>query len=345
MPPKRGRFLQSPNPIEGNVIDGTDADPSSAEQPENCSDNETTTISISRPALQRQRSTVPTDSDVSEVKTLDRSAIGRSADVADPVSPVKINVDRAKDGSAVAEVASPGRNRAAFHLQHSPSRLTCNLELSRIPIGSKVTLVAVVIAAFPAYTNPDRRYVQLADATGSVGITVWNHNVARFNREAIGQVVNCGKVVLSSHQGKKVLTMTRESTMEFQNDPTLNSWWNSLALDTPLKLSSVADIDDNAIVNVSGILGMVSSEKKIVGSVERTLTTLHITDPYGQLDIRTWNHERDAFVAYVDKPIMITRIRMASFAGQKIGELLDNSASTIVTSFPGMKALTAYWDE
>lgn len=265
------------------------------------------------------------------------------------VAPNSKPFDHVEDDTAVqsntpANLSSPGRNRAAFLLKHSPSRLSCNLDLARCPVGTKVNLVAVVIAAFPAHSNPDRRYIQLADATGSVGVTVWNSNVAKFNRESIGKVVVCGKVVLGHHQGKKVLTMSRDSTLDFASEHALNVWWNDLLTAAPLKnLSHVADVEDNSIINVAGILGLVQSEQKIVGSVQRTLTTLHLCDPSGEFDIRSWNHSADEFLSFVEKPVLIQRIRMASFAGVKIGELLDNSASQIVTDFPGKKFLENYW--
>ena len=54
------------------------------------------------------------------------------------------------------------------------------------------------MAVHPATTNPDRRYIMVADATGGVGITVWNANVNKFGFDSIGKVVQLGKVVLGS---------------------------------------------------------------------------------------------------------------------------------------------------
>ena len=317
--PKRYRPLQSPNPIRDQL---NDADEDVKREPENITLGTPGSDSSSTLGATRQSDAVES---ATVTPSPSRPNNGGSAEVLVPIS--------------------PGSNRAAFMAQHSPARLTCNLDFSRCPIGTKVTLTAIVIAAFPAATNPERRYIQLADCTGSVGITVWNGNVAKFNRESIGRVVVCGKVVLGSHQGKKVLTMTRESVMEFVNDdnnPVL-VWWQSLASLPPRRLAEVADSEDNSIINVCGILGLVTSEQKNVGSTIRTLTTLHCTDPTGQLQIRTWNHAADAFLAYVDKPIMIKRVRVASFASIKVAELLDNSGSVIVSDFAGSKTLAQYW--
>lgn len=317
---KRYRPLQSANPIRDQLIDDEDA-------------------------LKRAAANHPRD----QLLCSDASQEATHASFADAVAPRTPSPPRtaAIIGSDSTLPVSPGRNRAAFMAQHSPSRLTCNLDLSRCTVGTKVTLTAVVIAAFPAATNPERRYVQLADCTGSVGITVWNGNVAKFNRDSIGRVVVCGKVVLGSHQGKKVLTMTRESVMEYVTDDNnpLQVWWQSLASLPPRRLVDAADAEDNSIINVSGVLGLVTSEQKNVGSTMRTLTTLHLTDPSGQFNIRSWNHEADAFLVYVDRPIMIKRVRVASFAGTKVGELLDNRGSEIVTDFAGSKTLVQYWAE
>lgn len=238
---------------------------------------------------------------------------------------------------------SPGRNRAAFMNQHVPSRITCNMDFCRTAPGSKVALIAVVIAVFDASSNPDRRYVQLADATGTVGITVWNSNVARLTRSTIGRVVKLGKVVVGNHQGKKVLTMTRESTLEFDDAHPLNLWWQELALTPPVRLAHVADVADNSIINVAGILGMITSEAKMVASTPKTLLTLHLADVTGQLDVRSWNHESDSFVSIAEKPVLFTRIRVTSYAGKKMGELLDHNGSEIAMEFPGKKLLEDYW--
>jgi hypothetical protein len=238
---------------------------------------------------------------------------------------------------------SPGSNRAAFLSKLVPSRVMCNLDLSRSPPGSKVAVSAVVIAVFDANSNPDRRYVQVADATGSLGLTVWNGNVAKLSRSSIGQVIKVGKAVIGSHQGKKVLTLTRESTLEFDAEHPLHQWWKDLAQQPPVSLSATLDIADNCIVNVAGVLGMVASEEKMVGTVVKTLVTLHLADPTGQLDIRSWNHSASFFEAYVEQPILICRIRMSSFAGMRMGELLANDASCISTEFPAKKALQNYW--
>lgn len=239
--------------------------------------------------------------------------------------------------------ASPGGNRAAFMQKFSPTRTVCNQDLCRVPPGTKVSICAVVIAVFPATTNPDRRYVQLADATGSVGITVWNENVSRFSRNSIGQVVVGNKIVSGSHQGKKVLTMTRESTMDFPTDHTLYQWWANLLTVPPPTLAAVQDMPDNTITNVAGVLGMTTEEVKMVGSVQKVLTTLHLGDPSGELAVKSWNHRAADFAVYLETPILIQRVRITSFADRKTAEYLDNMGSVVVAEFPGKAMLAQYW--
>jgi hypothetical protein len=239
--------------------------------------------------------------------------------------------------------ASSGANRAAFMQKFSPSRAVCNLDLNRAPPGTKVSICGVVIAVFPASTNPDRRYVQIADPTGSVGITVWNDNVSRFSRETIGQIMVANRVVSGSHQGKKVLTMTRETTIEFPTNHTLQQWWSGLLTVPPPSLAAIQDLTDNTIVNVAGVLGMVTEETKMVGSVQKILTSLHMGDPTGELVVKSWNHKAVDFLKYDEMPVLIQRVRVSSFAGQKAAELLDNEGSLVITDFPNKNALIQYW--
>lgn len=194
-------------------------------------------------------------------------------------------------------------------------------------------------------TNPDRRYIQLADSTGSVGITVWNANVMKFSTDSVGALVSLNKVSISSHHGKKQLTMTRDSVVDIASDTqhSVSQWWQQLLKQVPKSCGSVHDISDNDIVAVSGMCGHVTSEQKMVNGAEKTLTTVHLVDSSGRLDIRSWNHMPDAFLQYVDRPIVVKRVRVTSFAGQKMCELLDGSGSVIESDFPGQAALAKFW--
>lgn len=273
--------------------------------------------------------------------------------VADPIGEIEGSAHQQRDGphdhSAVprAPPLSPVTNRDRFRQGLLPARTCCNLDLCRAPAGSKITLSAICIAVFPAQTGPDRRYVQLADVSGTVGVTVWNHNVARFNSASVGMMVTLSKLTITNHHGKKSLTMARDSSVEISADSqhAVMSWWNAILMTSPLTCGCVHDIADNAIINVSGVVGHVTSEIKLVNGVERTLSFMHMVDSSGRLDIRSWNHAPDVFTAFIDRPCLIKRVRVTSFAGTKHAELLDGNASVIETTFPGSVALAKFWAE
>jgi hypothetical protein len=240
---------------------------------------------------------------------------------------------------------SPGLNRARFFSAHATASTVCNLDYSRSPLGSKVLLTGILTAVYPASKNPDRRYILLSDATGTVGLTVWNTNVAKFSPDGIGSIVYAEKLVLSQHNSKKTLTMSKESTIKCLTDPQndLAIWWRDLASLAPVSLGEVQTLAENSIVCVAGIVGFVTAESKNVGSEIKTLTTLHMVDKTGSLPVRSWNRAPSIFETSVEKPILLQRIRITSFAGQKVGELLDGSGTIVVTQFAGAADLAQFW--
>lgn len=351
MPSKRSSSLQSPNPIKHQVCDlftSAESSPVRNDVPkipspfvaEGCAVSALPPHSSVQDPTSVQDLTFPISPQADVLPPASMSSPQTSAVELAPASPLS------PQASAAGQLqVSPGNNRALFMSKHTQSRIMCNMDLCRSAPGSKVALSAVVIAVFDANSNPDRRYIQLADATGSVGITVWNANVGRFSRQSVGKVVKCGKLVVGSHQGKKVLTMTRESTLEFEDEHPLRDWWCELARLQPVRLSSICDIADNSIINVAAIVGMIVAEHKMVGTVQKTLTTLHLADPTGQFDVKTWNHSPDDFLVFSEKPVLFRRIRVTSFSGTKMGELLDNGGSIIESEFAGKEALRKYWAE
>lgn len=251
------------------------------------------------------------------------------------------------DGSRAVIQAppSPNANRQRFLNGFIPARTCCNLDLCRAPADSKFNLTAICLAVYPPSKNPDRRYVQLCDDTGSTGITVWNSNVAKFNSASVGKLITCVKVAMSNYNGKRTLTMTRDSSIQIVNDPqhSVMVWWSNLLQASPKSCGSVHDMPDGSIVSVTGILGLVSEEVKMVNSVERSLTYLHLVDATGRIDVRSWNHTADSFLRFVDSPVCIQRVRVTSFAGTKVLELLDADTSVVVSDFPGKDALLEFW--
>jgi hypothetical protein len=153
------------------------------------------------------------------------------------------------------------------------------------------------------------------------------------------------KAVLGSHNGKKMLTMARDSTVEVVDDVqhAVAVWWHSLMSVPPSSCGFVHDVADNHIVTVSGVVGFISSEVKMVQAQERLLVTLHLVDSSGKIDVKTWNHSQDTFTSYVERPVLIRRVRVTSFAGTKLCELLDGGGSVIETEFKGSSALSTFW--
>lgn len=243
--------------------------------------------------------------------------------------------------------ASPISNRDRFLAGFTPLRTCCNLDLCRAPAGNKFNLSAICIAVFPASTNPDRRYVQLADSTGVVGVTVWNDNVNKFSNTSVGHLVSLQKAVISSHHGKKQLTLARDSVVKVGEDDhhEVCSWWSMLLRQVPKTCGAVHDIADNTIISVAGVLGRISCEMKMVNSVQKALTCLHLVDASGKLDVRSWNHAPDDFTEFVERPILIHRVKVSSFASTKLCELLDCAGSVVVTEFPGKSDLAKFWAE
>jgi hypothetical protein len=131
-----------------------------------------------------------------------------------------------------------------------PARTCCNMDLCRSPSGTKFQLYGICIAVFPAASNPERRYIQLADNTGSVGVTLWNANVHKFSsKSVVGALVSLNKVTISTHHGKKQLTLTRDSHVEVgdtSSDPqhSVSQWWQQLLSQVPKSYGAVHDVSD-----------------------------------------------------------------------------------------------------
>jgi hypothetical protein len=241
---------------------------------------------------------------------------------------------------------SPSTPRTQFLAGRTPARVCCNLDLVRAPVGTKLSLAGICVAVFPATSNPDRRYIQIADATGSTGLTIWNDNVCLFGPASVGKLVTCQRLVVTTHNAKRVLSMARDSTIAIEDDGkhAVVDWWQSLLTKRALTALEAHAVDDNAIITITGVVGQISEDSKVVNGRPRVLTTLHLVDSTGRFDVRTWNHVQAQFQAHVDKPIQIQRVRVTSFAGEKLAEFLDGQGSVIVSSFPGQDAMTRWWN-
>jgi hypothetical protein len=338
MPGQKRRYLSTPNPVQHIHDDAVKIDtPVSTMTTDDG-------IAAAQPELG--------DSDVIRegVDAGTAAAASMIAAHAHPSSPVPTSKAEHQPPAASSDVVvppSPVSNRERFMKGFLPARTCCNLDLIRASAGTKFNLAAICIAVFPKSSNPERRYIQLADVTGSVGVTLWNENVNSFSSDSVGRLVMLAKIVITNHNGKKALTMARDSSVQLVNDEThtVSMWWNSLMIIPPLSCGSVHDVSDNSMVSVCGVLGYVSAETKMVQGVPKTLLTLHLVDSSGKLDVRSWNHTPDMFNHLANCPILIRRVRVTSFASIKLCELLDGSGSVVVKSFPGDAALRKFWSE
>jgi DNA polymerase III alpha subunit len=150
------------------------------------------------------------------------------------------------------------------------------------------------------------------------------------------------------HNGKKALSMGRDTTAVFVASTTPTEeikWWNSLLSARVKRIIDIHDCEDDSVVNVAGIVGMLSSETKRVKSETKDLMTMRLTDRTGWVDVRSWNHSESEFSAFLEKPLLLQRVRVTSFAGLKICELIDGNGTVVSSSFEGRNDLEDYWQE
>ncbi len=247
------------------------------------------------------------------------------------------------------ELAVTGGNRSRFMAGVQPAKVTCNISTLPLTPGIRWSFKAICIVVYPASTSPpERRYVLLADAHGTTGITVWNANVKALGPHAVGSCVSFTRLALAVHNGKKSLTMSKESSVHVdsvsQDGPEAN-WWRGLLSHRPLTALQFQDAMEDTIVNVAGILGLITVEEKTVRHDSKNLLVLRFTDRTGQFEVRSWNHSDAEFLKYKERPLMLQRVRVTMYAGQRVGELLDGDNGTIISTDFDRTDLEKYWSE
>jgi hypothetical protein len=200
MPPKRPSSLQSPNPVKHFAQELEAASESPVVPPELDPSSSPPPV----PAV-----AVTADGSVADADVAPSAAVNVPS--SPPATPPRIT-------AAAAVPQSPSTPRSRFLDGRTPMRVCCNLDLVRPALGAKLALTGGCVAVLPASTNPDRRYIQLADASGSAGLTIWNDNVKLFGPETVGKLVNCQRLVVTSHNSKRVLSMARDSTIAVDAD-------------------------------------------------------------------------------------------------------------------------------
>jgi hypothetical protein len=243
----------------------------------------------------------------------------------------------------------PAGNRARFLSGMQPTKVSCDLSSAPTNPGMRFSFEAIILVVYPAKTTPpERRYVELMDEYGTTGITVWNSYVHAMNPSSVGCVVKFTRLSLTMHNGKKSLTMAKDSTMHVE-EPSyvglLPKWWSGLLLEPVITCARFHDMNPGSIVNVSGILGFVSQEEKMVNGELKHLLILYITDRTGKLELRSWNHSDVEFLQFRERPVLFNRVRVSLYAGTRTADLLTGINGTQVTSHFDSRDLEAYWQE
>ena len=248
-----------------------------------------------------------------------------------------------------AAVAAPAGNRARFMSCMQPAKISCDLTTVPVSPGMRFSFEAIVAVVYPAKMSPpERRYVELMDEHGTTGITIWNSYVHAIRTSTVGCVVKFTRLAITVHNGKKSLTMGKDSTMHVEApDATgrLPLWWKQL-LETP-RISCIEfhDMPSARIVNVAGVLGFICQEEKIVNGEPKLLLIMIITDRTGKIEIRSWNHSDAEFLHYKERPILLKRVRVCQYAGTRTGELLTGDNGSRITTAFDSEDLQKYWAE
>jgi hypothetical protein len=245
--------------------------------------------------------------------------------------------------------ASASGNRARFLQGLQPSKVTCDLTNAPVSPGLRFSFEAIVVVVYPATMSPpERRYVELMDAHGTTGITVWNSYVHALGPTAVGCVVKFTRLTLTMHNGKKNLTMAKDSTMHVElpsYEGALPKWWNMLTAEPKLSCLQFHDTPSLSVVNIQGILGFVMCEEKMVKGEPKQLLVLYLTDRTGKVEIRSWNHSDTEFKRFLEKPVLFQRVRVCIYAGTRTGELLTGPNGTKITTDFEHQDLAKYWQE
>ena len=250
--------------------------------------------------------------------------------------------------AAAPEAPSSG-NRSRFMAGLQPSKVSCDLTTAPVAPGLRFSFEAIIVVVYPVSASPpERRYIEVMDPHGSTGITVWNQNAHVVGRDSVGCVVKFTRLALTMHNGRKNLTMAKDSTMHIEMptyDSMLMKWWKNLMTEPMINAIQFHDTPSLSVVNISGILGCIHVEEKMVKGEQKSLLVLMLTDRTGKIEIRSWNHSDAEFKRFLERAVVFKRVRVCLYAGTRTGELLTGpNGSTISTDFDHAD-LDQYWRE
>ena len=96
----------------------------------------------------------------------------------------------------------------------------CCLDSCSAGPSVRLSFKGTIAVLYPINFNPERRYVVFMDESGNLGLTIWNKNIAKITTDSIGKNCEITKVTLTTHQGKKVLSLSKESDVRNQEHTT-----------------------------------------------------------------------------------------------------------------------------
>ena len=99
------------------------------------------------------------------------------------------------------------------------------------------------------------------------------------------------------------------------------------------------------MISVSGILGFMCMEEKVVKTETKWLLIMRILDRTGTIELRSWTHTEADFSRHRERPLLFKRVRVTAYAGTKMLELIDGRGSVVETEFPEAADLSAFWKE
>jgi hypothetical protein len=240
-------------------------------------------------------------------------------------------------------------NRSRFMAGLQPSKVSCDLTTAPVAPGLRFSFEAIIVVVYPASASPpERRYIEVMDPHGSTGITVWNHNAHAVGRDSVGCVVKFTRLALTMHNGKKNLTMAKDSTMHIEMptyDSMLMKWWNNLLTQDMINAIQFHDTPSLSVVNISGILGCIHVEEKMVKGELKNLLVLMLTDRTGKIEIRSWNHSDTEFKRFLERAVVFKRVRVCLYAGTRTGELLTGPNGSMISTDFDHSDLDQYWRE
>jgi hypothetical protein len=246
--------------------------------------------------------------------------------------------------SGGSAVVSPGGGvREKFLASIQVSSVGCNLDGVTANASARLSFQGTIVVVYPLAVMPDRRYVLFMDEHGTTGITVYNANAHKIDQNSVGRVLQISRMMLTSSNGRKSLSMLKDSAVKMIDDP--NPWWSSLLTAPSIAIVDVMRYPEDKIVTLAGILGHVTVEQKTVRNSVRDLLIMKVVDRTGSIELRSWNSRFEDFSRFRDRPLMFRRIRVTTFAGSKMCELIDGGGTVIEHEFDGSLDLSTFWKE